>query len=99
MTLPAGTPTEMFIDGKWTGGAAGSFAVLDPSTGDEITSVPRAGADDVQRAVSAAAAAQPEWAAAPPRERGEVLRRTFELMHRARARNSPCSCHSRWASR
>ncbi len=80
MTLPAGTPTEMFVDGKWTGGSAGSFAVLNPSTGTEIASVPRAGADDVAAAVSAAATALPGWAAAPPRERSEVLRRTFDLM-------------------
>jgi succinate-semialdehyde dehydrogenase / glutarate-semialdehyde dehydrogenase len=80
MTLPSATPTEMFIDGKWTGGSAGSFAVTDPSTGSEIASVPRAGDDDVAAAVSAAANAQPEWAATPPRERSEVLRRAFELM-------------------
>ncbi len=80
MTLPAGTPTEMFVDGKWTGGSAGSFAVLNPSTGAEIASVPRAGADDVTAAVSAAASAQPGWAATPPRERSDVLRRTFDLM-------------------
>ncbi len=80
MTVPTGTPTEMYIDGKWSGGSGGSFAVLDPSTGAEIASVPRAGADDVRRAVSAAASALPDWAATPPRERGEVLRRAFELM-------------------
>ena len=80
MTLPSGTPTEMFVDGKWTGGSAGSFAVLNPSTGQEITSVPRAGDDDVAAAVSAAANAQPGWAETAPRERSEVLRRTFELM-------------------
>src|SRR5690348_2690463 len=80
MTLPTGTPTEMFVDGKWTGGSAGSFAVLNPSTGEEIASVPRAGADDVAAAVSAAATAQPGWASTPPRERSEVLRRAFALM-------------------
>ncbi|MBE7163192.1 MAG: hypothetical protein INR72_18295, partial [Williamsia herbipolensis] len=47
MTLPAGTPTSMFVDGTWTDGSQGSFAVLDPSTGREIASVPRAGDDDV----------------------------------------------------
>jgi succinate-semialdehyde dehydrogenase/glutarate-semialdehyde dehydrogenase len=80
MTLPTGTPTEMFVDGKWTGGSAGSFAVLNPSTGEEIATVPRAGADDVAAAVSAAATALPGWASTPPRERSEVLRRTFTLM-------------------
>jgi succinate-semialdehyde dehydrogenase / glutarate-semialdehyde dehydrogenase len=80
MSLPEGTPTQQFIGGEWVTGSAGSFEVLDPSTGDVLCSVPRAGADDVERAVSAAAAAQPGWAATAPRERGEVLRRSFELM-------------------
>src|SRR6185369_15829203 len=31
-------------------------------------------------ALDAACAAQDEWAATPPRERGEILRRAFELM-------------------
>jgi succinate-semialdehyde dehydrogenase / glutarate-semialdehyde dehydrogenase len=80
MTLPAGTPTQQFIGGEWRDGSQGTFDVLDPSTGDVITAVPRAGADDVEAAVSAAAAAQPKWAATAPRERAEVLRKTFELM-------------------
>jgi succinate-semialdehyde dehydrogenase/glutarate-semialdehyde dehydrogenase len=80
MTLPTGVPTEMFVDGKWTGGSGGSLPVLNPSTGTEITSVPIAADSDVAAAVSAAATALPDWAATPPRERGEVLRRTFELM-------------------
>ena len=79
-TLPAGTPTELFIDGKWGGGSQGSFPVLDPSTGDRIADVARAGDDDVALAVSAAASALPEWARTAPRERGEVLRRAFESM-------------------
>jgi succinate-semialdehyde dehydrogenase/glutarate-semialdehyde dehydrogenase len=80
MTLPAGTPTQQFIGGEWRNGSQGSFDVLNPSTGEVICEVPRAGADDVAAAVAAAAEAQPGWAAAPPRERGEVLRKTFELM-------------------
>jgi succinate-semialdehyde dehydrogenase/glutarate-semialdehyde dehydrogenase len=80
MTLPAGTPTQQFIGGRWCDGSQGSFEVRNPSTGEVICAVPRAGADDVARAVSAAADAQPDWAARPPRERGEVLRKTFELM-------------------
>jgi succinate-semialdehyde dehydrogenase/glutarate-semialdehyde dehydrogenase len=80
MTLPAGTPTQQFIGGEWRAGSKGSFEVLDPSTGEAICSVPRAGADDVSAAISAAAQAQPGWAATPPRERAEVLRKTFELM-------------------
>jgi succinate-semialdehyde dehydrogenase/glutarate-semialdehyde dehydrogenase len=80
MTLPAGSPTELFIDGKWTGGSGGTFAVLNPSTGQPICEVARAGTDDLDRALAAAAGAQPGWAATAPRERAEVLRKAFELM-------------------
>ncbi len=80
MTLPAGVPTQQFVGGSWRDGCAGSFDVLNPSSGEVICAVPRAGADDVAAAVSAAADALPGWAAAPPRERGEVLRKAFELM-------------------
>ena len=34
MTLPSGTPCQLFVDGKWSGGSSGSFAVLNPSTGE-----------------------------------------------------------------
>ncbi|MGI8678172.1 MAG: NAD-dependent succinate-semialdehyde dehydrogenase [Jatrophihabitans sp.] len=80
MTLPAGTPTQLFIDGTWRDGSKGTFDVVNPSTGEPICSVARAGTDDVDAAISAAAAAHPGWAARPPRERGEVLRKAFELM-------------------
>jgi succinate-semialdehyde dehydrogenase/glutarate-semialdehyde dehydrogenase len=80
MTLPAGTPTQQFIGGAWLPGSKGSFDVLDPATGAVLCAVPRAGADDLAEAIGAAAAAQPGWAATAPRERGEVLRRAFELM-------------------
>ena len=80
MTLPAGVPTQQFVGGSWRAGSGGSFDVLNPSSGDVICSVPRAGADDVAAAVSAAAEALPGWAAAAPRDRGEVLRKAFELM-------------------
>jgi succinate-semialdehyde dehydrogenase/glutarate-semialdehyde dehydrogenase len=80
MAGPAGTPTQQLIGGAWVDGSQGTFDVLDPSTGDVLCAVPRAGADDVVRAVDAAAAAQPGWAATPPRERSQVLRKTFDLM-------------------
>jgi succinate-semialdehyde dehydrogenase / glutarate-semialdehyde dehydrogenase len=80
MTLPAGVPNQQFIGGTWRDGSAGTFDVLNPSTGDVICTVPRAGADDVAAAVSAAADALPGWVATAPRERAEVLRRMFELM-------------------
>ena len=80
VTLPAGTPTHLFIGGQWCAGSGGTFEVLDPSTGRALCSVARAGVDDVTAAISAAAATQPSWAATPPRARAEMLQRTFELM-------------------
>jgi succinate-semialdehyde dehydrogenase/glutarate-semialdehyde dehydrogenase len=71
----------VYIGGEWrdaTGG--GTFPVEDPATGDAIAEVADGGADDAKAAMDAAAAAQPEWAATPPRQRGEILRRAFELM-------------------
>src|SRR3954471_21710640 len=85
-------PTGLFIGGKWrdaTGGAR--LSVEDPSTGQSLCEGAAATADDAVaapgRAGAAAAApasagaAQESWAATPPRERGEILRRTFQLMN------------------
>lgn len=79
-TLPANTPTRMLINGAWVGGSEGETDVTDPSTNSTITTVPRAGEADALTAIDAAYRAQPLWAARPPRERGEVLRKAFELM-------------------
>ena len=78
--LPADVPTQQFVGGRWTDGSQGRFAVLNPSTGEVLAEVPRAGADDLDRALGAAHSAQPDWAARAPRDRGEVLRKAFELM-------------------
>jgi succinate-semialdehyde dehydrogenase/glutarate-semialdehyde dehydrogenase len=80
VTLPAGIPSQLYVGGAWRDGSAGEFDVHDPSTGEVLCAVARAGAGDVAAAVGAAADALPDWAATAPRERAEVLRRTFELM-------------------
>nr|CTQ95754.1 Aldehyde dehydrogenase (EC 1.2.1.3) [Kibdelosporangium sp. MJ126-NF4] len=72
--------TDLFIDGKWVPGSEGTFPVLAPSSAETITSVARAGLDDLDAAITAAHAAWPGWAATPPRQRSEVLRRAFEAM-------------------
>ncbi|WP_034263675.1 NAD-dependent succinate-semialdehyde dehydrogenase [Actinospica robiniae] len=73
-------PTRLLIGGKWVDGKEGTFDVLDPSTGSAIASVARAGLPDMTAAIDAAAAAQPAWAAAAPRERSAILRKAFDLM-------------------
>ena len=55
-----------------------TFDVLDPSDDQVLVSVANATADDAVAALDAACAVQAEWAATPPRERGEILRSVFE---------------------
>ena len=74
------TPTQLFVDGTWQDGTGRPFTVLDPATGATLATVAGAGPADLDRALSAAARAQPDWAATPPRTRAEVLRRAFDLM-------------------
>ena len=79
--LTAGVPTDLLIGGTWRPGGEGKrIEVLDPSTGETIVSVADATVEDGLAAVAAAADALPGWAATPPRKRGEILRKCFELM-------------------
>jgi succinate-semialdehyde dehydrogenase / glutarate-semialdehyde dehydrogenase len=73
-------PTGLLIGGQWSAGRAGSLPVIDPATEAPIAEVADASPEDALDAVGAAAAALPAWAARPPRERGECLRRAYELM-------------------
>jgi succinate-semialdehyde dehydrogenase/glutarate-semialdehyde dehydrogenase len=78
------TSTDVFIGNEWLPGADGEFAVVDPATGEPLRSVSDGGVADATAAVDAAASALTSWRAVPPRERGEILRTTFELMIRDR---------------
>jgi succinate-semialdehyde dehydrogenase/glutarate-semialdehyde dehydrogenase len=74
-------PTQLLIDGEWRPAAGGAtLAVEDPSTGQTLTEVPDGDASDALAALDAAHRALPAWAATPPRERGEILRRAFEAI-------------------
>ena len=75
------SPTDLFIGGEWRPAASGErFDVVDPGTEEVIARVANGGADDARAAAEAAAAAQPGWAATAPRQRAEVLRRSWELL-------------------
>jgi succinate-semialdehyde dehydrogenase / glutarate-semialdehyde dehydrogenase len=74
-------PTGLYIGGEWrqaTGG--GKIAVEDPATGEPVAEVADATPEDALAALGAAAEAQAAWAATAPRERGEILRRAYELL-------------------
>ncbi|HEX6937367.1 MAG TPA: NAD-dependent succinate-semialdehyde dehydrogenase [Actinomycetes bacterium] len=74
-------PTGVLVGGEWrdaTGG--GRFTVSDPATGEALTEVADGRPEDAMAALDAAVAVREEWAATPPRERGEILRRAFSLL-------------------
>ncbi|RNL85889.1 NAD-dependent succinate-semialdehyde dehydrogenase [Halostreptopolyspora alba] len=72
---------QLFIGGEWRDPALGAtFKVEDPSTGSVLCEVADAGTDDAFAALDAAVRVQPTWAKHPPRERGEILRRAYELL-------------------
>ena len=79
--LLASVPTGLLINGEWRPAASGkTFDVEDPATGKVLLSIADAGPEDGKAALDAAAAAQESWAKVPARERGEILRRAFELV-------------------
>ena len=64
----------MLIGGEWVEAADGRrIEVENPSRREPLASVARGGAEDVDRAVRAAAGAFPAWRALPARDRGKVL--------------------------
>ena len=74
-------PKGLLIGGEWRDAEGGAtLAVEDPATGESLCEVADATAADALAALDAAVAAQEAWAAHPPRERGEILRRAFEQM-------------------
>ncbi len=65
---------QNLIGGEWVDAAGGeTMEVLNPATGETIAEVPRASAEDVDRAVEAAKRALPEWFETTPGERAELL--------------------------
>jgi succinate-semialdehyde dehydrogenase/glutarate-semialdehyde dehydrogenase len=74
-------PKQLFIGGSWRDASGGgTFGVEDPSTGQELARVADARVEDGKAALDAAVAAQAAWARTPPRDRGEILRRAFEIV-------------------
>ncbi len=78
----AGAPMRaMLIGGEWVAALAGeTFPVENPARRATIATVPRARAQDVDRAVAAAAKAFASWRRVVPRERGRLLSRIAEAI-------------------
>ena len=76
-----------FIDGKAVEGESGRFGtVYNPALGKSTTRVAFASKAEVNRAVEAASAAFPKWAAMPPLRRARIMNRFRELLEQDQAR-------------
>ncbi len=75
------THHQMLIAGQWTDALAGqTIDVENPGRRRIVASVPRAQADDVNNAVTAAQKAFTDWCRVAPRERGRLLLKIAELL-------------------
>jgi len=73
-------------------GSAGTFEVRSPYSGELVNEIARCSPADVDLAVAAARAAQPDWAATPLIERVKVLRRINALFVERAEPIARCSC-------
>ena len=78
---PERLPNQLFIGGQWVEAVdGGRISVVNPYDQRELTSIAEARAADVDRAVAAARAAFPAWAATSASERGRLLYKLAEKM-------------------
>src|SRR5699024_11758076 len=75
-------PTGQLINAEWVEASSGkTLPVHDPATGKELLRIQDGNSDDALKALTAADEVQAEWAQTAPRERAEILRRAFDLVH------------------
>ena len=70
---------ECYINGHWVGSDK-RIEVTNPATGVVIGSIPSLGQKETAEAIKGAETAQKEWAKTPAKQRGQIMRRWFELM-------------------
>jgi acyl-CoA reductase-like NAD-dependent aldehyde dehydrogenase len=77
--------TRMFIDGEWCDAAGGATVeATSPATGQSLGPVAEGDREDARRAIAAANAAFPSWAARTGFERGALLHRVADVCERRR---------------
>ena len=75
-----GFKNKLYIGGEWREASdGGTFEVLNPADESVITKVSSGTTQDAMACVNAAEDAFHGWASLSPRERGEVLRKAYEL--------------------
>ena len=73
---------QCYVAGRWAYADAGAtLTVKNPATGAQLGTAPRMGVAETRRAIEAAKAAFPAWAAKPAKERAKLLRAWAGLMH------------------
>src|SRR3954467_11780265 len=74
-------PTQLFIGGEWRDASGGqTLDVEDPSTGEALIAGADATPAHAKAALDACCSVQEEWGRHPPRERAEILRRSYQAM-------------------
>ena len=77
---------RLLIGGEWRDGSEGeTFEVENPATGETIATMASASREDALKALAAADNARAEWEDTTPRERAEILRTAYDLMHERKA--------------
>ena len=72
---------QSYINGQWVDSDNGeTVPVLNPSTGATIIEIASCGVEETRRAIAAAEAAMPAWAAKPAKERANILRAWYNLI-------------------
>ncbi len=72
---------KMFVDGEFVDALSGeTMEVLNPATGEVIAEVPRAGEEDVDRAVASAEKAWETWREKTPKDRMELLLKLADVI-------------------
>ena len=74
---------KLFVGGEWIESSASgeTFDVINPANGAVLAALPDGGREDTQRAIDAAATAQPGWAQTTPAYRANIMRGAARLMH------------------
>jgi acyl-CoA reductase-like NAD-dependent aldehyde dehydrogenase len=76
---------QNFVNGQWMVATSDRYReIVSPVTGETIAEVPDASLEDVDRAVAAARAAQPSWAALSAWERAKVCHAIADLIDERR---------------
>src|SRR3954453_4637161 len=78
--LDAVKPQLYIGGGGGDGGEGETIAVEDPATGETLVEVADATVDDAKAALGPADETFAEWRDTPPRERGDVLRRAYDVI-------------------